>query len=279
MKNEIINEIDFYNNEELIKSELGRHFGNKNWLNIFFEDKHHGFLHASQVREGVVSLSKKLTSEEMKKILEEGVNISVEKPFESAIAVAEIAAVFHDCGRFNNEGELKREEQKNHYIYSYDRAEILAKELGFEINTINFLKDAIYCHDYQNKKITPHLDFPKTIIGKLVQSSDQLGWFHPGSVHRTMEYGKQFNRPFYDSNTSFEERINWKNEGVSGNDCLTVMLAQLYGPRDEKRFGIKAARDKIEKHRPLLKENILEIAREYNVEKDVKDLIAKYEAM
>jgi hypothetical protein len=114
---------------------------------------------------------------------------------------------------------------------------------------------------------------PKTIIGKIIQASDQMGWFHPDSVTRTIEYNKQvLGNPFFDSSVTLQERLAWTS-GSTSKDALTVMLNQLFGPTTDQRFGIEYARKKVESYRFQLEKNIVGCANSREEAQQVQDII------
>jgi HD superfamily phosphodiesterase len=267
---------DFYKPEkELFVETLKQCFPKEKWLEVFLTSEHHGLLHGEQVRIASLKLIETLTEKEKNDFHKEGAQINPEDPEKSAIAAVQIAAVFHDSGRYNEEGEIKPEEQAKHHERGAEKAKIYCEKLN--LNTaIPFITDAVLSHDFQNSRITPNFTPPKTFIGKIIQSADQMGWFHPDSVKRTLEFNKSYKIPFYNPDTTLDERFRWI-PNTDKPDVLTVLLCQLYGPTDSKRFGIEAARQKINTYKPLLKENILKIAEEKGVLKEVRQVMEEYE--
>ena len=257
--------------ENKFKRQLKKTFGPDLWLKVFLNDSHHGFTHGNQVRLSSLKLIENLNSSEKKLFLQEGRAISLMNSNQLATAAVEIAAIFHDCGRFNNEGKVIAVEQKYHHILSAKRAKFFCENNNFKI-IIPYVEEAILCHDFQSRKLTPSMNPPKTIIGKIIQSADQLGWFHPDSLYRTLEFNKAIGNKFFDSSISLRYRLLWVPMTKSG-DALTVMLSQLFGPTEEDRFGIKYARDKVQKYKTDLKNNILKIAQDNGVRNEVKLII------
>ncbi|MFA6514551.1 MAG: hypothetical protein WCT50_04680 [Patescibacteria group bacterium] len=265
----------YHFDEKKLKNLLKRIFRGENWLKIFLDDSHHGFTHGNQVRLSCLKLIENLTLKEKKKLQEEGKKICAVNSHQYAIVAIEIAAIFHDCGRFNETGQVIAEEQKYHHILSAKRAEIFCANVGLNIIIPN-VKEAILCHDFQNKRLTPELTSPKSIIGKIVQSSDQMGWFHPNSIARTLAFNKALGSPFYNPQIPLKERLIWAPGVKEARDSLTVMLGQLFGPTKIERFGIEFARKKIEIYKVGLENNIIKMAEEYKVKKEVEILIENF---
>jgi drug/metabolite transporter (DMT)-like permease len=262
---------DIENRENEFKNILLKCFGNKDWLKVFLNDNHHGFIHGNQVRLACLKLINNLNSVENKELLREGMQVDEKNAMESVKLIVEIAAIFHDSGRFNEQGGVIAEEQKFHHILSAERAKIFCDKLGLN-SLMPFIEDAILCHDFQSNEFTPDLYPPKNISGKIVQAADQMGWFHPDSVQRTLYYNSALGIAFYDKNTTFEERIVWKPRFIP-KDAFTVMLGQLFGPTGITRFGIEYASQKVETYKKDLEKNILKIAQENNVEAEVRQQI------
>jgi hypothetical protein len=256
------------NREGELKNTLLKCFDNEYWLEVFLADNHHGFVHGNQVRLSCLKLINNLTSTEKNEFLREGEQIDRDNPEKYVKLIVEIAAIFHDSGRFNEQGGIIAEEQKFHHILSAERAKIFCNRLDLN-NLIPFIEDAILCHDFQGVKHTPDLKPPKNISGKIVQAADQMGWFHPDSVKRTLSYNSALGIPFYDKSATFDERINWRPRFIP-KDAFTVMLGQLFGPTGVDRFGIEYASQKVETYKKDLENNILKIAKENDVEEEIK---------
>lgn len=257
--------------EREFKNILSKCFNNEDWLKAFLKDDHHGFVHGNQVRLSCLKLINNLTDTEKRELLIEGTLIDDIDSEKYVKLIIEISAIFHDSGRFNEQGMVVANEQKFHHVLSAERAKIFCDKLGLN-NLIPFVEDAILCHDFQSAKFTPDLKSPKNMSGKIVQASDQMGWFHPDSIKRTLDYNKALGLPFYDKNTTFEERINWSPGRVS-KDAFTVMLCQLFGPTGQDRFGTEYARLKIETYKKDLENSILKIAIENDLEEEVRQQI------
>jgi len=253
------------------KTLLTSSFEKEAWLNAFINDSHHGFIHGNQVRQASLKLMENLSPAEREELTREGNDISNTDSEKCAKLATEIAAIFHDSGRFNKQGEVIAEEQYAHHILSAERAELFCEKLELTA-LIPYVKEAILCHDFQSEESTPELKSPKSIIGKLVQSSDQLGWFHPDSINRTLNYNNAVGIPFYKESLTTKERMDWQ-PGTISKDALTVMLRQLFGPTGPERFGINFAQEKVEKYKQELEEKILEIAKQYNLADEVKEAI------
>ncbi|NMB48037.1 hypothetical protein GYA13_01150 [Candidatus Kuenenbacteria bacterium] len=267
--------LSFHNHsEKQIKTLIKKIFQNENWAKAFLKDSHHGFVHGNQVRLSCLKLVDKLNPKEKSQLLKEGKRIGQDHPLEYALFSIEIAAIFHDCGRFNRDGKVVSEEQNSHHILGAKRAKIFCEHLGLSV-LVPYIKEAIICHDFQSKERTPGLSAPKTIIGKIVQSADQLGWFHPDSLPRTLDYNKALGVKFFDPSISLKERLVWKPT-YTPKDALTVMLYQLFGPTSKDRFGIESARQKVEGYKPELEKNIIKIAKAFKVEIEAEQLIASF---
>lgn len=256
--------------ESLIKET----FGDKPWVKVFLSDSHHGLKHGDQVRAAACKLLNKLNQAEKAILNQEMQKISTEDPLDCARLIISIAGVFHDCGRFNEQGEALASEQGNHHIVSATRARIFNLKQNLE-NYNPAVEEAILCHDFQSKRLTPELKPPVSMVGKIVQSADQLGWFHPDSINRTLAFNKSFGRPFFNPEVSMQERINWTPDIVA-RDALTVLLNQIFGPTGQDRFGIECARKKVKKYEQELKAGVLNIAKDSGVEEQVKVLIKQF---
>lgn len=260
--------------EREFKNLLKEIFKDDIWLKVFLNDSHHGFVHGNQVRAACLKLVKELNPREKEQLLQEGKKICQTNSHKYAIIAMSIAAIFHDCGRFNERGQVIAKEQKYHHVLSAKRARIFCDRIGLNIIALN-VEGAILSHDFQSQKLTPDLYPPKTIIGKIVQSSDQMGWFHPNSVHRTLEFNRVLGFPFYNPKVKMKERLKWTPTTKSG-DALTVMLSQLFGPTDKKRFGIEFAKNKVEKYKIGLEKNIIKIAQKHNLKNEVESVIKEF---
>lgn len=271
----MINIEQYYHfNENEFKKLLKKTFKNDTWLKVFLADSHHGFIHGNQVRLAGLKLIENLSPNEKRKLLAEGKKICRLDSYKYAIVAMEIAAIFHDCGRFNNNGQVIAGEQKYHHILSAKRAKIFCNNNGLSILIPN-VEQAILGHDFQSRRLTPDLNSPKNIIGKIVQSSDQLGWFHPDSIYRTLDFSKALGVPFYDPLVTIKERLAWVPMAKTG-DAFTVMLSQLFGPMGKNRFGIEYARQKVEKYKKGLEQNILKIAQERGLKKEINLMIKQF---
>lgn len=268
------NIIKYHNlNEIQLQNLILEIFHNEIWASIFIDDSHHGFIHGNQVRLASFKLIKKLNIQEQEQLINEWKEICQTNFYEASLVAIEISSIFHDCGRFNNDGKIIAEEQKHHNILSAKRAKLFCKNIGLT-NSISHIEEAIICHDFQSQKITPHLTPPSTIIGKIIQSSDQMGWFHPDSIYRTLKYNKTLWVPFFENKFTLKERLSW--QPWTTKDALTVMLHQLYGSTETDRFGIEFARKKVENYKIELEKNILKIANEFNLKNEVIFLIKEF---
>ncbi|MDP2922365.1 MAG: HD domain-containing protein [Candidatus Omnitrophota bacterium] len=266
----------FYHfNENKLKNLLRKTFKDEYWLKVFLKDSHHGFIHGNQVRLACLKLIGKLTPGEKEKLLQAGKKICKINSHQYAVSAVEIAAIFHDCGRFNEGGQVVAEEQKYHHILSAKRAKIFCDDTSLNI-IVPDVEEAILGHDFQSYELTPDLSPPKTIIGKIVQSSDQMGWFHPDSISRTLDFNKALGISFYNPEVTLKERLRW-TPGIEARDALTVMLSQLFGPTDIKRFGIEFAAKKVEIYKIGLKNNIIKIAEKHNLKNEVETLIKDFQ--
>jgi HD superfamily phosphodiesterase len=249
-------------------------FKDEPWVKVFLTDSHHGLKHGDQVRLSALKLLDKLSVIEKQTLISEMKAIGDWDQVDSAVLIVSIAAIFHDCGRFNDRGEAIASEQGAHHIVSAMRTKIFCKQQNLML-LYPAVEEAVLCHDFQSKQLTPELNSPSTITGKIVQSADQMGWFHPDSINRTLAFNKSFGRPFFDPEVSLEERLSWKPNMVA-RDAFTVMLNQIFGPTGKDRFGIEYAQEKIKKYKVELNQNILKLAIEAGVEKQVKLLILQF---
>ncbi|MFA6446791.1 MAG: hypothetical protein WCW31_00870 [Patescibacteria group bacterium] len=249
--------LDFYTLDEPAIADLLKNvFNDKKWLESFFRETHHGLEHGNQVKTACLKFIEKLNNSEKQELVLAGEKIDPARAWESALTATSIAAVFHDSGRINNDGLILGADQVRHHIVSAERAETFCLVHHLQHLT-PFVSDAVLSHDFQNPNLTPHLNPPQTIIGKIVQSADQVGWFHPGSVYRTMNFCKSMGVPMYDPSLSLQERLDWVPANTEREDALTVVLNQLFGPTDEQRFGIECARQKIETYKADMEQSIL----------------------
>ena len=257
--------------ENEFKNILLECFNNEAWLQVFLKDDHHGFIHGNQVRLSCLKLINNLTDLERNELLKEAENVADSDREKYVKLIIEIAAIFHDSGRFNEEGVVMAEEQKLHHILSAKRAEIFCIYLGLD-NLIPFIEEAILCHDFQSAKLTPDLKSPKNMSGKIVQAADQMGWFHPDSLERTLNFNKTLGLPFYNKNVNFNERIIWRPGNIC-YDAFTVMLCQLFGPTGKDRFGTEYAKLKVETYKKDLEVGSLKIANENGFAEEVSQQI------
>lgn len=263
-------------NDQQVKGLIKETFDHAPWAEVFVDDLHHGFTHGNQTRLYCLELIKNLTPAEREKFLQEGQEICGKDVHAatSATLAAEIAAIFHDCGRFNDEGKIIPSEQRRHNYRSAERAKPFCKRQGLP-EYIPHVEEAILCHDFQNSKSTPYLNQPGTIIGKLVQAADQTGWFHPDAVHRTIEFSKEIGRVFYDPSIDMKERLDW-TLGCKREDALTFLAHLLVGYAGPERFGIEAARLKLDEYRKELRKSILKAAWENQVGKEAEELLGHF---
>lgn len=260
--------------EKEFKKLLKVSFKEAIWLKVFLNDKHHGFTHGNQVRLACLKLIQKLTRAEKIQLLQAGKKISSNNFLKHAVIAIEIAAIFHDCGRFNDKGEVIDKEQRFHHILSAKRAKIFCDNLGLSI-IAPAVTSAILSHDFQSQKLTPTLKSPKDIIGKIVQASDQMGWFHPDSINRTLLFNKALGTPFYNPKVSIKDRLKWTPMTKAG-DALTVMLSQLFGPTGKDRFGVEFAQKKVQEYKAKLEKNIVKMATKHNLSNEVKLIIQDF---
>ncbi len=254
---------------EQIIDLLKKCFSEDAWVLAYIENDHHGFEHGNKVREAVFKIFGKLTPEENRLLLAEGEKIDPNNP-EIAVRVAlTIAALFHDSGRLNERGEFIKTEQAEHHIIGAQKAKKFCEALGLDA-VVPYVQDAVESHDFQSRALTPNMRQPQTMIGKIIQSVDQMGWFHPGSVQRTLNYNADL--PFFDPNISMAERLTWKPNGKT-LDAMSVLLSQLFGPRGQDRFAIQAAQVKVAKYVEELRQAILQAAEERGVKAEVNALI------
>ncbi len=268
--------LDFYTLDEPAIADLLKNvFDDKKWLESFFRETHHGLEHGNQVKTACLKFIEKLNDSEKQELVLAGEKIDPLRAWESALTATAVAAVFHDSGRINNDGLILGPDQIRHHIVSAERAETFCSVHDLQHLT-PFVSDAVLSHDFQNPNLTPHLHPPQTIIGKIVQSADQVGWFHPGSVYRTMNFCKSMGVPMYDPTLSLQERFDWVPANTEREDALTVVLNQLFGPTDEQRFGIECARQKIETYKVDMEQSILKAFGDIDCGNEAADLIEQF---
>ena len=272
----MISLIKFYNCEEsFIKEKIKNVFPNKKWIESFLSSSHHGFNHANKVRKRSLDIVQNLNKKEKNKLKKEGKTLSKNNYLKNAVSVIEIASIFHDCGRFNKNGNITKKNQEKHHTTGTKRAiEFLQKTNNKKANV--FAKDAIMHHDFQSEKLTPKIGPPKTMIGKVLQASDQIGWFTPDSLKRTIEYNESLNNPFFDQSISFKERLNY-SPNKKAPDTFTAILGQLMGPCNKERFQINYALKRAKYYRKKLKQNIINLANEKKLGKQAKSMIKEIE--
>ncbi|MFH1064126.1 MAG: hypothetical protein V1729_03535 [Candidatus Woesearchaeota archaeon] len=261
---------------DTFKAFLRYAFNPQGWVNAFIENSHHGLGHGESVREGAISLACQLTDDERAELEQDGREIDDKDPIVAALAAVNIAAVLHDCGRMDVDGNMPMEQQPRHHIVGADRAEYFCNALDSPDGLTYHVRAAVISHDYQGVDNTPEMFPPTTMIGKLVQAVDQLLWFNPISVDRTMNFSRDLRRKFYDPDIPLEVRLSW-GPGKGGEDAMTVLLCQYFGPTDSERFGVESARKKAEDDQLALYRRILEVTAEQGVDqKEIIRLFAAY---
>ncbi|MBT7903085.1 hypothetical protein HN587_04410 [Candidatus Woesearchaeota archaeon] len=261
--------------DSVLEQALKECFESVPWVGAFFQSEHHGFKHGIVVKDRSVDLIKNLSESEREEFVGDGLSINPAQPLIAATVATKLAALFHDSGRFNEFGLVVPSEQNNHQVIS----SIRAKQFATYFNLAEYdplMTSAILSHDYQSPTLTPHLNPPSSLVGKIVQASDQMGWFHPNSVYRTLAYNQEIGVPFYVGDTSLQDRLKWIPSG-SSPDVVTVLLFQLFSPKTSERFGIVAAQKKVLSYSAKLKENIVGLATDFGCGKKVLDLIKIYE--
>lgn len=260
---------------ELVQALMREFFAGSDWIAAFFESAHHGIEHAMDIRERALRFIEKLTDDERRALEQEGCVLDAEHSIDAATACVEIAALFHDCGRMNDQGEFRAEDQGQHHELGARRVRVFCQALGFSQAAEDMIANAVLTHDFQSGRLTPTLCPAQTMIGKIVASADQIGWFHPDSVHRTLKYNLDLGRPFLDQTVGIATRLAWQ-PNTRDIDAITVMLHQLYGPRGENRFGVQVAREIIADMREALRDNILTMAESFEVRDETQDLIEAF---
>lgn len=252
-------------------------FPGEKWVEVFLADTHHGFTHGDQVRAAGRKLLENLTVSEEEALSKELSGASGGDELNWAVVIVSISSVFHDCGRFDDQGIFNIKEQKFHHVVSARRAKHFCDFLNMS-PVFPLVEEAILCHDFQSREMTPYLDTPSTIVGKIVQSADQMGWFHPDSLSRTLDYNVVLGNPFFDEKLSLDDRLKW-TPGENSKDALTVMLKQLFGPTGIDRFGIEYARKKVHRYKEELERNILKVAGQYNQAAEARELSVRFREM
>jgi hypothetical protein len=272
---------DFYRDDEkelaFFVDTLRMVFDDARWVYEFLkrENDHHGLVHAEEVRLRGLKLIPGMEDHEKKDLLAEGRLIYKKNPIVGAVVAVEFGARFHDCGRFDDAGNSCGDNQLAHPFIGAERVKYFCEELGLT-SLVDFVYGAVLSHDYQNPKLTPAFTPPTSMIGRIVQSADQLGWFHPDSLERTIGYGKDEGRPFFDKNLDLYDRMKWLPQ-TRGPDDMTVLLTQIYGYSGDSRFSISSARKKIAEYRDQLKSRVLDMAHMKGVLPQVEELMTKYE--
>lgn len=255
------------------------------WIANYIKDESHGIAHGRETSDAVLNLVGNLTREEEGKLEKEGRSIG-EPYFETAVAVAQIGAYFHDCGRFASRGSINSgkdglwniELQNMHPDFGADRAASLIYSSGLvgALEAAPFLRESIASHEFQTDKLTPQYVPPATMIGKLVQAADQLRWLMPGAVLVTEKYNASRGVPLFLKDVSMEERLSWIANTPS-RDALTVMLAQVCGPIGNKRFGTEYAQSEAKRLKADTRKSLIEFCDERGILPETIEIIREYE--
>lgn len=104
---------------------------------------------------------------------------------------------------------------------SADRAEQIARELGFADDAIVRLKDAVLCHSY-SRGLTP-----STLEGRVFQDADRLDAIGAIGIARTFTVGGALDRPMYDPLDPFLESGRAANDKENTLDHFFVKLFHL----------------------------------------------------
>jgi len=250
-------------------------FHNTAWVGAFLADKGHGFHHGMDVVKICQELIDKLDVNEKELFIAEGREVCPENPFQGATVVVKISAVLHDCGYFDDNGNINPKKMGNHPNIGAVRALEFCNKLSFGENVEKYVHDAVLGRDFKGKEITPHYKQPTTMVGKIVQSADQSLWFHPDGLRRAIDYNQTVGNLIFDHNLSVEERFNWKTD-VSSPDAFTVMLHMLFGPKSTDRFGIKAARDVVDGYTITLSSEINKVAEKHGFSEEAKKIMIEF---
>ena len=269
--------LEFYQADEQFLREVVRDvFPGDVWVDAFLGEETLGFLHGYRVWLGSQKLLDKLTEEERERLILEARAFDGVDPLKSAGAVVEICSLLHDCGRFDDRGNQTEESNKIHHVIGADRAIAFCKNLGL-YGIQGYVDDTIQCHDFQSPRDTPSLSPPSYMIGSVVQASDQMGWMHPGSVERTVQYSLVVDRPIFDPSVDIEDRIGWQPFVGDALDAITVLLKQLYGNTGPDRFGVEAARKKVESYRPQIRAGIVALAEREGFRPELDEIMQVYD--
>lgn len=255
-----------------IQRSIKKVFGSAPWVKTFLSSDHHGIAHGEQIRIQCLKLIEELTPSEKKQLIKEGKTINSEDPFTAAKIAVAIAAVFHDAGRYGNNGKMAKN-QMFHHCLSAKRVKKFCLKMGIS-EFLPLTLEAVLCHDYQSKKVTPYLQPPQSMIGKIVQAVDQIRWFHPDCVYRTLDFNNSIGIPFYDPQVTMEQRLNWQ-PGIH-SDAVTVLMNQLFGPTGRDRFAITVLRHHLFENREKLETEILKVSRQFGLEETIKKIIVEY---
>jgi hypothetical protein len=216
-----------------------------------------------------------LTPLERKRLIREGRTINQEDPLTAVKIAIGVAAIFHDAGRYGNNGKMAKN-QMYHYLLSAKRAKRFCLKIGCS-ELLPLVTDAVIGHDYQSKKVTPYLQPPKSMVGKMVQGVDQIRWFHPDCVYRTIDFNNSIGVPFFDSKVTMKQRLDWQ-PGIH-SDAVAVLMNQLFGPTGRDRFAIAALRQRLFENREKLEAEILKVSRKLNLESEVEKIIVEYQQL
>ena len=271
--------LEFYQAEEGFLREVIRDvFLNGVWVNAFLEEETHGYIHGDRVRNGSLKLLENLTDDERARLIREASNFDGQDPLRSASAVVEICSLLHDCGRFDDKGNQTEDSNKIHHITGAERAIHFCAALNLD-QILPYVEDTILCHDFQSPDDTPSLDAPSYMIGRIVQASDQMGWMHPGSVDRTVKYSVVVDRPIFDPSVPLNDRIGWQPFVDDALDALTVLLKQLYGNTGPDRFGVEAAKIKVDGYRSQMRAGIQALADREGFRSELDELMQVYDQL
>ncbi len=215
----------------------------------FVNNKDHGLAHAGDVWILAAQFAS-LIGEELGNFPKSKIDFLIEE-----------ACVFHDAGRFfiprknhPRYKEMRESAIKLHHVVGVD----LAINLGCRSLIV---ANAIRCHDFFNKGITPNMKPPDYLIGEVIRAADKMTLSPCEEVDRYWAIGKRVGTPFFLPDISLEERTS--PYLFNAKDQLNYFLAMLLlSPEDFCHPVLQKAYKSWEKGKGEAMKRILVIARE-----------------
>jgi len=218
-----------------------------NIVERIIENNDHGLAHAATVW---------ISAKQLTSLIEGGLG---NFPPSKINSLLEEACIFHDAGRFFvpredhcRYKEMQEKAIKEHHIAGVD----LAMNLGCKSFVVT---NTIRCHDFFNKKITPHVPSPRFLLGEVVRLADKISLPPSQEVDRYWETGKRLGTPFFLPDISLKERTSCYL--FASRDQLNYFLAMfLLSPQDFSHPVLQEAYRSWEKGKREAMERILTIA-------------------